>query len=481
MNMHFIRTAVLTLCSLSLVACAVSTQKPTPPVQSPVVNTIPPSGTAAQIADFAGINLSRLSYSEAFDEMFDIVRQDYAFNGITGKQPDWDALYAGIQPRVVQAEANRDAQAWFLALRDFTLAFKDGHVNLGGGEIQVALFQTAIAGGYGLSLQELDNGRVLVTYVTPGGPAAQAGIQIGSEVLQFNNLPIASAIEATKIWGAPPSLESSMRYQKARYLTRATPGTQATLEYINPGGRPQTITLTAVQERESFAVSSYFFNFNAEAMPVEFKILPSGLGYIRIASTSDNRDQVVSLFESALRDLATAAVPGLILDLRVVVNLTPDSSLPPLGLAGFLSEGEIRLGQLQFFNAAANSFENEGAPQFILPGSTKYNFPALALLVGPGCSGGCELEAYAFSRLPGMIVVGQRPTAGVQSDITGGQFLLPGNFSLQIPMGRYILPDGSLFIEGRGIQPTVRVPVDETTILSVEDVILSTAEQLLLK
>jgi C-terminal processing protease CtpA/Prc len=91
------------------------------------------------------------------------------------------------------------------------------------------------------------------------------------------------------------------------------------------------------------------------------------------------------------------------------------------------------------------------------------------------------VEAYAFSRLPGVTVIGQYPTAGVLSDVTGGQFLLPENFSLQIPMGRYILSDGSLFIEGRGIQPTVRVPVDETNVLSVEDVILSAAEQFLLK
>jgi C-terminal processing protease CtpA/Prc len=411
--------------------------------------------------------------------MFATVRRDYAFNGIAGKQPDWDALYAAIQPLVAQAEANHDPQAWFLALRAFTLAFKDGHVNLGGGDIQVSTFQTAIAGGYGLALRELDEGRVLVTYMTPGGPAEQAGIQLGAQVTTFNGQPISSAINTATIWGAPPSLDSVMRYQKTRYLTRAPLDTKARIEFTNPGGQPQTVTLTAVQEHDSFAASSYFFTYNAQVLPVEFKILPSGLGYIRVTSTSDNRDQIGNLFESALRDLQAAAVPGLILDLRVFVNLVPDSSGPPLGLAGFLTEHEIQLGQLQFFDAAANGFENNGAPLAVSPHSKTYHFSKIALLVAPGCSGACEVEAYALSQLPGVAVVGQSPTAGVLSSVTGGQFILPEKFSLQIPMGRYILPDGSLLIEGRGVPLTVRVPVDEMTILSTEDIILNVAEEIL--
>jgi len=100
----------------------------------------------------------------------------------------------------------------------------------------------------------------------------------------------------------------------------------------------------------------------------------------------------------------------------------------------------------------------------------------LALLIGPGCSNACELEAYAFSKAPGMSVVGQSPSAGVLSDAAGGQFLLPEGFSLQIPTGRFVLPDGGILLEGQGLPLTVRVPVDETTVLSAEDVVLNAAE-----
>ena len=73
-------------------------------------------------------------------------------------------------------------------------------------------------------------------------------------------------------------------------------------------------------------------------------------------------------------------------------------------------------------------------------------------------------------------MVGQYPSAGVLSDVKGGRFLLPEKFSLQIPMGRFVLPDGGILIEGQGIPLTVRVPVDESTVLSNADVVLQAAE-----
>jgi hypothetical protein len=41
-----------------------------------------------------------------------------------------------------------------------------------------------------------------------------------------------------------------------------------------------------------------------------------------------------------------------------------------------------------------------------------------------------------------------------------------------VPTGRFTLPDGSIFLEGQGVPPTLKVPVDETTALSIDDVVL---------
>ena len=80
-----------------------------------------------------------------------------------------------------------------------------------------------------------------------------------------------------------------------------------------------------------------------------------------------------------------------------------------------------------------------------------------------------------------MIVVGQYPSGGVEADVLRGQFELPEGIKLQFPTGRIVLPDGSLFLEGQGVQPTVRVPIDEQSVLSTDDVVLKAAEAELTK
>ncbi len=217
-----------------------------------------PEMTLYEPNDVAIKDFSSLSYQEAFDKMFEVVRRDYAFNGIEGKQPNWDALYAELSPRVAEAQQNQDANAFYQVMRDFVLAFKDGHVNLNGGDVENQLFTQAVAGGYGFAIRELDDGRVIVVYVTDGGPAAQAGIQVGAQVTEFNGKPIGEAINAVTPWSAPHSTEYSLRYQQARYLLRAPLDTKATVTYANPGSDTQMVELTAVDERDSFSYTSTF-------------------------------------------------------------------------------------------------------------------------------------------------------------------------------------------------------------------------------
>ena len=115
------------------------------------------------------------------------------------------------------------------------------------------------------------------------------------------------------------------------------------------------------------------------------------------------------------------------------------------------------------------------------PNQEQYQFDKIALLVDQHCTSACEIEAYGFSQVPGMIVVGQYPTGGVEAEVARGQFVLPEGITLQFPTGRITLPDGSLFLEGQGVPPTVRVPIDEDSVLSSDDVVLKAAEQALTK
>jgi C-terminal processing protease CtpA/Prc len=422
------------------------------------------------VKDFAN-----LGYQAAFKHMFEEVRRDYAFNGIAGKAPDWDALFDQILPLVAAAEQQQDAQAFYLALRDFANAFHDGHVYLDGGDLSDTAFDQQAGGGYGLSIRALDDGRMIAAYVMEHGPAAKAGILTGAEIFRFDNQPIEQAILAVQPFEGPFSTEEALRYDQQRYLTRAPIGTSVDITFRNPGQDETTATLTAVDERESLHASSIYRGADSYALPIEYRVLDSGLGYVRINSNDDDLDLIDELFARALDSFEYHDVPGVIVDLR------QNDGGANLALAGYLIDKPIPLAQLEYYSQSTKRFEPEGTPDQIEPIKNPYHFDKLAVLVGPACFSACEIEAYGFSQVPGAIVVGQAPSAGVEAEVSQGQYELPEQIWLQVPTGRGVLPDGGLFLEGVGVVPTLRVPTNMTTLLSNHDTVLQAAEQALLE
>jgi C-terminal processing protease CtpA/Prc len=419
------------------------------------------------IKDFSGE-----SYTTAFDNMFQFVRKEYAFNGIQGKQPDWDKLYAELSPRVKEAEQKNDAMGFYLAMRDYITAFKDGHVGLNGGQLDNQYFTEKTAGGYGFAIREFDDRRSIVVYVLPGGPADKAGMLKGAEVKEFDGKPIADAIQEVKPLSAPHSTEFSLRYQQARYLLRAPEGSKASVTFINPKESAKTVELEAIAERQSFSATSTFRGFDPNALPVEHTILPQGIGYVKISSNYDDLNLIIRLFQRALQTFTDNQIPAIIIDLR------QNSGGAPLGLAGFLTNKEITLGQLEYYSDKSGKFEPEGLPDKVFPNAEQYSFKKMYLMVDQACASACEIEAYGFSQVPGMVVVGQYPSAGIEAEVARGQFLLPEGMSLQVPTGRFKLPDGSLFLEGKGVEPTVRIPITADLVLADGDAVLSYVIQL---
>lgn len=434
-----------------------------------------PDMTLHEPADAGVKDFSDQSYTEAFANMFERVRREYAFNGIEGKQPDYDKLYAELMPRVSEAERQRDDAAFFRALYDFTQAFKDGHVGLSGGDYAGQLLRAQAISGYGLAIRELDDKRVIVTYVLDDGPAARAGINVGATVTRWNNQPIGEAISAVTPIGGPYSTEFARRYDQQQFLVRAPERSQVTIEWTNEGETAKTATLRSTDEIDSFyAFDATGDNYDADALPVEARTLESGIGYIQITSNYDDLNLIIRLFERALDNFEQSEAPGLILDLR------RNGGGSQLGLASYFLEQEIEMAQIEYFSEVTGKFEPRGEPWTIEPAERRFRFPKMAVLVNKDCASACELEAYGFSKVPGMLVIGQYPTAGVEAEVSRGQFELPAGLSLQVPTGRMVLPDGSIFLEGVGVEPTVRVPINEQTVLTNADVVLQAAEDAIL-
>ncbi len=154
--------------------------------QHPVIDLIEPESSAL-------VDLSDLSYAEAFDELVDKLSKEYAFTEY--KQIDWDDIHTNLRPRFEEADEQNDPDLYRRALRDFAWSIPDGHIS---GPQLIDEFLDETTGGLGIAVRELDDGRVLVNFLLPGSPADEANIEMGAEILEINGLPIADALEADK-------------------------------------------------------------------------------------------------------------------------------------------------------------------------------------------------------------------------------------------------------------------------------------------
>lgn len=441
-----------------------------------LTRTAKPELTLYEPNDVAVKDFSNDTYTEAFDKLVTFLRDEYAFNGIKDKEPDWDDLVDDIRPKIEEAEKDEDAQAFYEALHEFTYGFRDGHVGINGGDFFTKDFQTNYLGGLGFNARVLDDDTVLVKYVLPGSPADQAGMKPGAVITEVGDTRVLKVIEDQPLFFGLQSSPIGELFSKTIMLSRTKPNDTVKVTFTNPGGSSQTVNLTAVSEVDNL-LDELGYNLNQGLVPVELETLEvedKTIGYIKINTNSDDLNLLIRLFERGLKLFTEQEVAGLIIDLR------NNGGGAPLGLAGFLTENEIVMGQLQYYNSNTKEFEDQGEPSKVTANENQYSFDKMAVLVGLNCASACELEAYAFSQVPGMMVVGQYPTAGIEAEVSRGQIEMPEDITMQFPTGREVLPDGSIFLEGVGVEPTIRVPINEATVLTNEDVVLKAAQDAIL-
>ena len=426
----------------------------------PVIDLIEPSSTA--IADF-----SKLSYSKAFDAMIEKMRKEYAWTDY--KQIDWDAKAQEFRPAFVKAEQAKDSRAYLRALHDFALSIPDGHVS---GPIIAEDFQAATGGGLGMAIRDLDDGRTIVNYLLPAGPADKAGIQLKAQIIKINGMPIQQFVDQTKIQTSA-STEHYKHLQQLRYAVRSPVRTDLEITFKNPGDSAEkTVKLTSVAEQQSFRFSSFNKGLTGFETPIEYKVLDNGDGYVKIYSFSDNAVLTIQLWERMLRTLNQSKTPNLIIDMRQ--NGGGEGFLADQMAAYFFKE-PLELGNKGFYDKKLDKFyvDPRTVDRFYLPPEDLRYDGKVAVLVGPNCASACEFFSYDMTLKSRAAIVGQYPTAGMGGSVD--QFRMPGDQLFQFTVGRAVDMNGNIHIEGKGIAPTVKVPVDESTLFSDGDPILEAA------
>ena len=435
----------------------------------PIVDLIEPE--AAAINDF-----SELSYSDAFTAMVDLFRREYAYTELYGL--DWDALEATYMSRFAEAEAvdeeEERAAAFALALRDFIWEIPDGHVSMPLSAVS-ELFREETDGGLGLSLTELDEGRVVVSYLLDGGPAAKAGMALGAEILAWDGGTLAEAMEREFVWAHQAlATEHTKRLQQLRYITRFPLGTEVDITFLNPDSKTeQTVTLGVISERASFSNSSFFAGVEGDELPIETRILPSGYGYVAIYSFSDDERLMVKLWERMLKSIIDEELPGIIIDMRYNGG---GSGYLADQLAAYFFQEEHTLGYSEFYNDTKGEFTQSQRPdKFCLPDEDMRYAGEVAIITAPGCFSACEFFSYNMTIDDRAAIISHYPTGGLGGAVD--DFLMPDDIEIRFTVARQLDPDLNIHIEAQGVAPTVRVPVTYESLFDDGDPLLEAAEK----
>jgi len=412
---------------------------------------------------------SKMSYSEAFEALFNKASREYPFT--TEKNINWKALHDQFAPSIAKASNQTD---FYQVIHDFSLSIPDEHIGL---SPDPETFFKEQGGSFGLILAELSDGRVIVTQVLANTPGEQAGIKVGAEITHWNNQPIGQAIGQVVPYFSPYSTEQAKRLDQIVFLTRVPPNTRVPITFKNPdNGQPTDVTLTAIPDYNSLFKALPALNQDKLSLPIESKVLEgTGLGYIQITSFNDDFNLLARLWDRAIKNAIDNKIPGLIIDLRTNGGGSVDLVS---NFAGYFFDESINLYRDMYYKEKSGQFEYTDSPVRIEPAPTLYQGP-IAVLVGPDCVSACEGFAYMLKQAGRSIVVGNFPTAGAYGEVGKGQYKLPGDLNFQIPTGKSITPDGKVLIEGVGVPLDITVPVTEASALGTEDTVLKAAVQAL--
>lgn len=425
-------------------------------------------------------DFSKLFWTEAFDSMHEKMSKEYAFTEWRGV--DWEKMKAKYRPRVVEAEAAKDQGAYYMALREYLFSIPDGHVALMTGKSfaddGLGTYQKECGGGFGLTVAELDDGRIMADWVAEGGPAALAGVTAGAEVVEWGGKPAAAAMKETStIWSIlPQATDVGRDYQRTRFMVRAPVGTAKRVDFKNPGQSGTAASLTAVDDgMETLArtdlYGSAFSGVHPEKM-IESRALEGGIGYIKIYGEGDieGQEPTAKQFEDAVSALKARSAPGIVIDIRGNTGGADGMSAGFLG--SFYADRTIYEYQ-NWYDPATGKTRivlpdettgefTDGAALYIEPAGERFSGPVVAL-VDPGCISSGEGVAMGIRNLPEGKVVGFRGTNGSFGMVMGPMIGMPGGYSIMYPVGQSLDEDKKVQVDSRGrkggVTPTDRVPM----------------------
>lgn len=416
-----------------------------------------------QVGEDPGVatpDFSEQGIVESYDTLIDFLKERYVFNAFAGI--DWDALAAQFRPQVEQAEQENNLGRYFLALFGFAQAIGDAHVYVQPGQSlttpeAIAVFNNALAytgAGLGAGAVELDDGRFVISDLVPNGPAAQAGLTFGTELVTLNGLSIEDALTKTP-YPEFPGTDEARRLSRLRYLLNAPLGTSVEVGYRLPYAT-KTITDVITAAAAQAAAS------HDGIMPMEYRIV-DGFGYVEWPAFE--RSGIAGhIFADFIKQMNQQQIPGIILDLR---GNGGGTALLQYAIMSYLYSAEhpftfANLTQYEYDIAKGEFITDTNDAVIAAPPGVGFYAGQVIVLIDNRCASACEFMSYYLQESGRATIAGQYASAGAGGNTN--QVILPGGITFNYTAGTDLLnATQKPAFQGVGVLPDVRVPVTEAT------------------
>lgn len=441
-------------------------------------------------------DFSELTWTEAFVKLNDTMSRQYAFT--EWKDIHWQALSNTYLPLIEAAQTENSFEDYYIALRAYGNEIPDGHVQV---SRITELDDKYIGGSFGFTVTQLDDEKVIVTWLDPSGPALTAGLRIGDVITDWNDLPIASTLRTVSTLFAGTSATGEFLKQKQlAYLVRNPIGTDVKLTLSDS----RSIVLTAYDDQKLSLKKIYPYTVvsvdklmalmdmlvgNENPNPaiegvVEMELMEGNILYVKLWGLLDldiNQTgtpvSTLSLMRKAVTYANENQCTGMILDVRNNIGGLDDMVAEILGL--FYEEKTLY--EYQYYGDS-----DDMTVLYIEPEEQRFSGNIIAL-VNSQCVSSGEGVALGIKNLPNGETLGFYGTNG-SFGMAGARVIMPGGITVDYPFGQSLDKDKIVQLDSRnmtgGVSPSVRVPMTAENALRIangEDVELQEALRILTK
>ena len=387
----------------------------------------------------------RQKYIESFDIMTKKIEDSFWDPEILESR--WDGLKEECSEKVVAAEGIDEARA---AMRQLLSALKLSHFGLMSATASEEFRRGRQPGEAGMILRTSDDDQVIVVRVEPNGPADIAGIQPGDEILQAKDRELASLIKEWKITG-----NRYLVVQGLRSICSGKAGATRELLVLGESGERKVTIILEAADKDIPRVG--VGNISPIPLRMEKKILEDNILYLRW-NMFLGPGLVMPWIEESLSEHSEAK--GLVIDLR---GNPGGIGIMACGISGWLiPEQGFQLGKMIMRDSELNFTVNPRMGGWVKP---------VAMLIDEGSGSTSEIMAQGL-RDAGRVRLFGRTTAGAA--LPSLIIELPSGDMLQYAISDYISASGHR-MEGVGVQPDERIPVDSALIRKYGDPVLHRA------